>query len=137
MTFVIDASLTLAWCFKDESSAYATTILKQLPDSRAVTPSIWPLEVANALLVGERRKRLTKADTARFLALLRSLPITVDDETTRRALGGVLSLARDQGLSSYDASYLEVAMRRGCSIATLDDRLQEAATKLGITIVEG
>ena len=137
MTLVIDASLTLGWCFKHESSAYATTILKQLPDSRAVTPSIWPLEVANALLVGERRKRLTKADTARFLALLRSLPITVDDETTRRALGDVLSLARDQGLSSYDASYLELAMRQGCSLATLDDRLQEVATNLGITIAGG
>ena len=137
MTFVIDASLTLAWCFKHESSAYATTTLRQLPDSRAVTPSIWPLQVANALLVGERRKRLTKADTARFLALLRSLPITVDDETTRRALGDVLSLARDQGLSSYDASYLELAMRQGCSLATLDDRLQEVATNLGITIAGG
>lgn len=137
MIFVIDASITLAWCFKDESSAYATTILKQLADSRAVTPSIWPLEVANALLVAERRQRLAEADTARFLALLRSLPITVDDETTRQALGGVLSLARDQGLSSYDVCYLELAMRQGHSMATLDNRLQEAATKLGITIVEG
>jgi predicted nucleic acid-binding protein len=137
LTFVLDASITVAWCFKDESGQAAAGVLNRLVDGDAVVPSVWPLEVANALLVGERRGRLACADTARFVGLLRELPIVLDVESSGRALSDVLVLAREQALSSYDAAYLELAMRRGSALATLDDGLRQAAARLGIAILEG
>ena len=137
MRFVLDCSVTVAWCFEDEATPYADAILGRLETGEAVVPSLWPLEVANVLLVGERRKRLTEADTSRFVTLLRNLPIFVDEETSRRALDPVLTLARQQGLSSYDAAYLELAMREGCELATLDDRLRETAARVGVTVLTG
>lgn len=130
--FVLDGSLALAWYFKDEADAYADAVAARLPFSRAVVPLIWPLEVANALLMGERRQRSTEAQAARWLGYLGSLPIDVDDETNRRAWGEVLSLARPRRLSAYDAAYLELAMRRGLPLATLDDKLKAAASAVGV-----
>lgn len=134
--FVTDSSVTMAWCFEDEASAYADAILDRLVVEEAVVPALWPLEVANVLLVGERRARLTAADSARFLALLASLPITTDDETPQRALREILSLGREQRLSAYDAAYLELAMRLGIPLATQDDRLREAANHLGVAVID-
>src|SRR5262245_60054002 len=109
--FVLDSSVTLSWFFKDEANPYADAVAARFPDASAVVPGIWPLEVANALVMGERRLRSTEAQAARWLGHLDSLPITVDTETSSRAWGDVLSLARSQNLSSYDAAYLEVALR--------------------------
>ncbi len=97
-----------------------------------MVPSLWPLEVANALLMGERRKRTTEAKVARFLTLLRSLPVTTDDETGIRAWQESLHLARVHKLSVYDAAYLELAVRRGLPLATLDDPLKAAASAAGV-----
>jgi predicted nucleic acid-binding protein len=132
--FVLDGSVALAWGFEDEDSPYAETILDHLPDTQAAAPTIWPLEVANALLVGERRGRVTRADIAQFIELLDSLSITVDEETSERALWEILSLARAQNLSTYDAAYLDLAMRRGLPLATLDQRLRNAATAVGVEL---
>jgi predicted nucleic acid-binding protein len=126
----------MAWCFEDEASPYADHILAQFPTQEALVPSLWPLEVANVLLVGERRKRLTAADTMRFLTLLSTLPITIDEETSYRALNQTLALAREQAISAYDAAYLELAMREGVPFATLDAKLQNAAISLGISIIK-
>jgi len=82
---VLDGSLTLAWAFEDESDAYAEAVADALEKVPAMVPGLWPLEVANALLVGERRKRITEAKVTQFLTLLQSLPITVDEETALRA----------------------------------------------------
>ena len=134
--FVLDCSVAMAWCFEDEAAGYADRVLKKLVTREAVVPAIWPLEVANVLLVGERRKRLTKADSSRFLELLQGLPITIDVQATSRAFGDIMSVARSLTISAYDAAYVELAMREGLPLATLDDSLNKAASMSGITRVK-
>lgn len=130
--FVLDNSVTMSWCFPDEHDSYAQEVLKSLPGVAAAVPALWPLEVANILLVGERRGRISQADSATFIGLLEGLPIRIDDETSEHAMKASLNLARAQNLSVYDASYLELALRRGLPIATLDAKLKAAAAALGI-----
>lgn len=126
----------MAWYFAGESNAYADSVLTDLEAGRAVVSLIWPLEAANTVLVGERRKRSTEAQATAWLGILESLSIEVDGETTSRAWSGVLALARSQNLSAYDASYLELAMRRGLPLATLDGKLKNAALAVGVPIYE-
>jgi predicted nucleic acid-binding protein len=132
--FVLDCSMTMAWCFEDEADAAADVVLDSLVDSEAWAPSIWPLEVANVLLVAERRGRLRPADSARFLQLLGGLPVTVEEPSRPRVQGPVLELARRTGLSSYDATYLELAMRLGAPLATRDRALRAAAIADGVPL---
>ena len=122
--------MAVAWC--DEADPYADAIAARFPGVRAITPAVWPLEMANALLVGKHRKRSTEADTAHWLGSLSSLPITVDDETATRAWSDSLHLARSHNLSVNDAAYLELALRRGLPLATLDDKLKAAAGAAGV-----
>ncbi len=130
--FVLDCSITLAWFFEDEADGYAEAVEDSLASASAVVPSLWSLEVANGLLVGERRRRTTEAKVTQFLALLRSLPITADDETAARAWSETLPLARAHHLSAYDAAYLELAVRRGLPLAALDEKLAAAAEAVGV-----
>jgi predicted nucleic acid-binding protein len=130
--FVLDASVTLAWCFPDEKAPYPQAVLDSLAEGRAVVPGLWPLEVGNAWVVGERRKRCTQADTTHWIGFLNPLPISVDDETMSRAWGDILDLARAHKLSVYDAAYLELALRRGLPLATLDENLRGAAAAVGV-----
>ena len=132
--FIIDNSVVMSWCFRDESNKYADIVLDNLQNSSAVVPFVWPLEVANVLLVAERRKRLTEADSMRFLTLLNQLPITVEEGHSENMMLRILSLAREHRLSSYDASYLDLAMRKGLPIATLDKGLRAAAQKTKVRI---
>ena len=106
LSFVLDNSVTMGWAFEDETDPYAEAIADCLPDVRAFVPGHWRLEVANALLVGERRKRTTEAKVVQFLTLLESFPFTVDDQTSAKAWHDTLHLARSHGLSVYDAAYL-------------------------------
>ncbi len=133
-TFVLDGSVTMVWGFEDEEDAYAAALLDKMPDLQAHVPSLWPLEVANALIVGERRGRMTPADAARFLSILGTFPIAVDDETAARAWTDTLHLARAHQISAYDASYLELAIRHGLPLASLDGKLKAAATAVGVTL---
>jgi predicted nucleic acid-binding protein len=133
--FVIDTSVVMSWCFKDEINRYADGILDLLEEATAFAPSIWPLEVGNVLLVAERRKRLSEADSMRFVALLSELPIIVEQEPSERMIHEILVLAREHNLSSYDASYLDLAMRKGLSIATIDKNLIAAAKRSQVPIV--
>jgi predicted nucleic acid-binding protein len=130
--FVLDCSVVLAWFFEDESDDYSDTVESSLTSKTAIVPSLWPLEVANALLVGERRKRTTEAKVIAFLAILKGLPIVLDDETIARAWNETLSLARAHNLSVYDAAYLELALRHALPLATLDDKLKAAAAAVGV-----
>jgi predicted nucleic acid-binding protein len=98
--FVLDCSLAVAWFF--EADAYAQAVEDSLATTAALVPSLWPLEVANALLVGERRQRATEAKVTTFLGLPKSLPITTDDETASRAWQESIHLARTHQLSAYD-----------------------------------
>jgi predicted nucleic acid-binding protein len=133
--FVVDNSVVMSWCFKDETNNYADTVLDRLIESAAVVPSIWPLEVVNVLLVAERQKRLSESDSIRFLTLLSQLPIVVEHERSEMMMKELLALARANNLSSYDASYLDLAMRKGFPIATLDNRLSEAARRIDIPVL--
>ncbi|MFN5757649.1 MAG: type II toxin-antitoxin system VapC family toxin [Planctomycetia bacterium] len=129
---MLDCSLAVAWFFEDEISRYAQAVEDSLPTAAAVVPSLWPLEVANALLMGERRKRATEAKVTAFLNLLAALPISVDDDTAGRAWQSSLHLARSHRLSVYDAAYLELAIRQRLPLATLDDNLAAAANAAGV-----
>lgn len=133
--FVLDSSMAVAWSFEDETNDYADHVQGQLATKRAVVPLLWPLEVANALLVGERRKRSTEADTARWTAMLAGLQIRVDEQTNSSAWTTTLALARRHKLSAYDAAYLELAIRRGLPLATLDEQLKAAATVAGVALL--
>lgn len=127
----------MGWSFEDETDEYADAVLDQLAKARAVVPALWPLEVANALLMGERRKRSTEADTIKWTGILSLLPIIIDDETNAHAWSDTLSLARGHNLTAYDAAYLELAIRRGLPLATIDGKLKLAAKAVGVAIFEG
>jgi predicted nucleic acid-binding protein len=119
--FVLDASVTLAWCFPDESTAYTESVLDLLAGGgESTAPALWPFEVANALLMAERRKRITTAQVASVLQRIASLPISIDPIRVDRAFGQILSSARDEKLTAYDAAYLELAMRESLPLTTLD-----------------
>ena len=132
--FVLDTSVAISWCFADEANPYSEAVLSLLRSTVAYVPAIWPLEVANALLVSERRKRLTRPKSLRFLEMLQSLPVKVDAGNPSRVFGQILILAREQGLTSYDASYLDLAAQHGLSLATLDDRLRKAAKAVKVPL---
>ena len=124
---VIDASVALAWCFPDESSDYADAVLVELEGKTILVPAVWSLEVGNAMVIGERRKRISTEDIERFVQLVRSLPIQQDVTPTTELFDGVLSVAREHNLTAYDAAYLELAIRRKVPLATLDKKLREAS----------
>ena len=133
---VIDCSVTMAWCFEDECDAYADSTLAGLASVEVRVPCVWSLEVANVLLVAERRDRIAPADSARFVQLLGGLPIVIEHDDRRRTTGPVLDLARRTGLSSYDASYLDLAMRLGVPLATRDKELREAASAVRVQVFD-
>jgi len=137
MTLVLDASVTLAWAFEDEGGDYAIAVLESLREGEAVTTSIWPLEISNGLLVAERKGRIDAAASARFIQLLLALPVVVDPMDRRRVFEITRSLARRCGLSAYDAHYLELSVRYGIPLATLDGRLMAAAEAEGVRRFEG
>jgi predicted nucleic acid-binding protein len=131
---VIDASVALAWCFPDEVSDYADGVLVALEDRTAMVPAIWSTEITNALLVGERRKRIRQPEVQRFVELLKGLSILEDGQPFADTVSYILPLAREHDLSAYDAAYLDVALRHGAPLATLDAALQSACRAAGIKI---
>ena len=132
--FIVDNSVVISWCFQDEMSEYADAVLDRLADAHALVPGIWPLEVTNVLLMAQKKKRLSRAGSARFLELLRSLPIVVEQEIPARVFAEIFALAEDTGLSTYDASYLDLAMREGLPLASLDKSLQKAAKNCRVPV---
>ncbi len=131
---VIDASVSAAWCFDDEDTEYARDVLRRAQDTSFHVPAIWPVEMVNVLLVNERRKRITPTETAQAVALFRELAIQVDRAGSLQPFDTTLVLARAHGLTSYDASYLELAAREGLPLATLDARMRSAASAAGIEL---
>jgi predicted nucleic acid-binding protein len=134
--FVVDNSIVMTWCFQDEVNLYAEGVLDSLTGAIAVVPAIWPLEVINVLLVAERKKRLSEADSAHFLSMLSQLPIVVDRSWPERTMKDLLVLGRTNSLSSYDAAYIELAMRQGLPLATLDRKLLDAARKVNVPLLD-
>ncbi len=133
--FVIDNSVVMTWCFQDEANQYSDNILDRFVVSTGYVPSIWPLEVCNVLLVAERRNRIGEADSTRFISLLSELPIIVEQEPPDRIMKDIFALARKHELSSYDASYLDLAMRKGLPIATLDKKILTVAERCKVEIL--
>jgi predicted nucleic acid-binding protein len=133
---VIDASVALAWCFPDEATDYADGVLVALDGRTAMVPAIWSLEITNALLVGERRKRIRQPEVRRFVELLKGLSILEDGQPFADTVSNILPLAREHDLSAYDAAYLDVAVRHGAPLATLDKALQKAGRAAGVKIFE-
>lgn len=133
--FVLDASIALAWCFDDEATAEATALLDRFEHGTALVPALWHLELANALVTSERRQRISAARATEFATLIEALPIFVDQETPARAPRGILDLARHERLTAYDAAYLELAMRQGLPLATLDSDLRDAAERVGVPLL--
>jgi len=133
--FVIDASVTLAWCFEDEASGDADAVLDRLEREAALAPAHWPLEVANALRTAERRGRLNATDLPRLRALLAALPVEIAPVELPTAIGGVLEAARAYDLTAYAAAYLHLAAVRAVPLATIDDRLRAACARAGVELV--
>jgi predicted nucleic acid-binding protein len=131
---VVDSSVSLSWCLGDETEEYAEAVLRAMGSHTAHVPVLWPFEVANGLWMSERRGRITAADTQRALADLAALPIEIEGYGHTRARGEVLALARQEGLTCYDAAYLELAMRQGLPLATLDGQLRDAAGRVGVPL---
>jgi predicted nucleic acid-binding protein len=135
-SFVIDASVALAWCLPDEQPAYAASVIHRLRTEDAIAPALWPVECLNALLAAEKRKRLQRSDVERLIGLLREPPIGIDYASVQIAFGNIAALARDYSLSVYDASYLELAIRLRLPLASLDEPLIRAAKKCGVAILK-
>ena len=131
---VLDCSVTLSWCFPDEVDAYAVAVREAMRQSTAYVPAVWWLEVANGILVAERRGRMTQSESAQFSLILDSFRVYEDPDSEHARFDEVIVVGRRYGLSSYDASYLELAIRRGLPIATLDGRLTEAAAKAEVPV---
>ena len=134
--FVVDASMAFAWVKPSQASAESDALLERIElGATAVVPPLWFLEVANGLLIAQRRKLLTSSERARAIDRLSGLAVTVDDGNARTAFGRTSALAEDHGLSLYDAAYLEVALRRSLPIASRDETLLAAAARAGARLL--
>jgi predicted nucleic acid-binding protein len=128
VSLALDSSVTLARILSDETTAAVERVFDLVSEGGAWVPGLWRLEVANALEVGVRRGRYTADFRDRTLVDLSSLTIWIDPESDRQAWGATLRLAERHRLTLYDAAYLELALRRGLPLATLDRELRAAAT---------
>ena len=127
--------MTLSWAFEGESTPYTVAVLRSLETVQAVVPALWPFEVASVLSTAERRGRMDAAAQTAFLERLRLLPIAVEHRPATWLAQQILPLARTYKISAYDAAYLELAIREGLPLATLDDDLRRAACRAGVAPV--
>ena len=135
--FVIDASVVLNWCFPDEESALAERVAEMFKRGDvAVAPAFWPHEVLNALLVGEKRKRISKELVRRFLDDLATLPVVLDQSSTADVFDRIQRLSRDYSLTAYDAAYLDLALDGSLPLATLDEDLSAACRRARAKLVQ-
>jgi predicted nucleic acid-binding protein len=135
LSFVVDNSVALAWCFEDEHTEPIMDLLYRVAESGAIAPTLWPLEALNGLLMAERRKRLDTKRRQRLASFLRGLPVMLDAETADQAWTATARLAERYRLTLYDATYLELAQRRKLPLATLDQDLIRAGKALGMTLL--
>jgi predicted nucleic acid-binding protein len=134
-SLILDCSITMAWCFSDESTPETTAVQTRLANEAAVVPAHWFLEVSNVLALAEKKQRIAQPDVETFANLLDLLDIQVDHEAHSRAFAHLIPLCRVHKLTSYDAAYLDLAMRLKLPLATLDDELRMAAMTLGLTVI--
>jgi predicted nucleic acid-binding protein len=135
LSLVIDASLTMAWYFDDESTPATDALIDRVANIGAIVPGLWRLEVANAFQTAIRRQRIDAVYRDASLAELGLMPITVDADTNTYAWSSTLRLSERFSLTLYDAAYLELAQRRSLPLATLDRDLRTAAPALQIELL--
>jgi predicted nucleic acid-binding protein len=133
--FVVDCSIAVAWLFHDEATPSTAALLNRLATETALVPAWWFIEITNVLAISERKGRITPTQSDAFIADLSKLGIETDDEAPDRAFTHLLVLCRRHRLTSYDAIYLELAIRRSLPLATLDDDLRKTAKKLGVGLL--
>jgi len=135
MPFVLDSSVALAWVLPDEANPTLDLLCDRLTNDVALIPPVWPLEIGNVLLVAVKRGRLKPREVNQLVTELRALPLEIDTASTEQALEATLALAQKYDLTTYDASYLELAKRRDLPLATLDTRLRQASLSAKITLL--
>lgn len=134
-TMAIDCSITMSWCFPDEAEPESLRVFDKLRIETVVVPELWFLEVVNVLQIAERSKRIPHDKSDAFISLLNTFSIEVDHEASSRAFEHILPQCRQHGLTSYDAAYLELALRRRLPLASLDTPLRAVAKKLGVKLL--
>lgn len=133
--FVVDCSIAMAWLFHDESTRKTAALLHRLASETALVPAWWFIEITNVLAIAERKGRVTPSQSDAFIADLNKLGIERDEDAPDRAFTHLLTLCRTHRLTSYDAIYLDLSIRRGLPLATLDDDLRKAARKSGVSLL--
>ena len=134
-SFVVDASLAMSWCFLDEATAATRKLYDDLSRVSVLVPAWWYVELTNVLYLAEKNGRIRTDRVAEFIAFVGSMQIEVDNEAHQRAFNHLLPLCRTHRLTSYDAIYLDLAVRRRLPLATLDEPLRKAAKKLGVKLL--
>ncbi len=135
MTWIADSSIAIAWCFEDETTPRTEALLAKTESDIVVVPLHWPLEVTNVLRTAVRRGRLTEPESSKKVAALMSLPVRYESQTHSLAFTATFQLAQKHKLTSYDAAYLELAIRTGAALATNDDELMAAAKQSGVVLL--
>lgn len=130
--FVLDCSVTMTWCFSDEATSYGDWVLRSLETTRALVPRLWHLEVANVLLIAEKKKRIRESEVVQFVHLLEELPIDIDEMAS--SMMDLIALGRGHTLTAYDSCYLQLALIHGLPLATLDNQLKKEAARAGVAI---
>lgn len=135
--FTLDSSMALAWCLKDEQSPETSAILDSVDQhSTLFVSAIWPLEVANILGVALKQGRISEDDIAAYAQFFSALPLSIEPSERNTVFNAVFALSRKHGLTTYDASYLEISLRRSIPIATLDKALISAAKAEGVDVLK-
>jgi predicted nucleic acid-binding protein len=133
--FVVDCSIAMAWLFHDEATPKTAALLNRLATETALVPAWWFIEITNVLAMAEGKGRITATQSEAFIADLGKLGIERDDEAPDRAFTHLLTLCRTHRLTSYDAVYLDLAVRRNLPLASLDDDLRKTANKVGVRLL--
>jgi predicted nucleic acid-binding protein len=133
--WVVDCSVAMTWLFADEATPQTAELLDRFITEKAVVPAWWFLEITNVMALAERKNRITPAQSAEFISDLSALEIEIDTDTPDRAFSHLLPLCRAHGLTSYDAVYLDLAVRQRLPLATLDEPLRTAARQLDVTLL--
>lgn len=134
-TFIVDCSIAMTWLFNDEATPKTAALLGRLASETALVPAWWLIEVTNVIALAERKRRITPHQSAAFINDIGKLDIEIDGEGPARAFAQILPLCRTHQLTSYDAIYLDLAVRRELPLATLDQELRKAGRKLGVDLL--
>jgi predicted nucleic acid-binding protein len=135
VSLVLDNSVALAWCFEDEQTPAIMALLDRVVEDGAVAPQLWPIEALNGLLTAQRRRRIEPETRSRMAGFLADLPISLDDQTAAQLWTATARLADSHGLTAYDATYLELAVRLKLPLATNDRALMAAARAEGVVLL--